>query len=152
MFDVGSQATADQDRADYCLKHETVFPHSTVPRDVTGPDSHFLSLVLTLICHELSHLTSLKFLPRVLLVQKHTLRILVAPPSPVKCASGPGSTSLCLGLGTLQDKVSPDITSYMVTAGRDPSCRRHSADRSRGWRQFQTRGSLVIEVKYQTTD
>lgn len=101
------------------------------PRTFTGHNSDFLSLVLTLICHELSHLTSLKFLPRVLLVQKHTLRILVAPPSPMNCNSGSGSTSLCLGLGTFQDKVSPDITSYIVTAGRDPSYPRHSGDRQR---------------------
>lgn len=76
-------------------------------------------VALTLICQELSHLTSLKFLPRLLLVQKHTLRILTGPPSPATARDSvaPGSVGLCLGLGTFQDRVSPDITSYMFTVG-----------------------------------
>lgn len=81
-------------------------------------------LGLTLTCQELSHFTSLKFLPRLLLVQKQTLRILTASLSTVKCDSG--VASLCLGLGTFQDKVSPDITSYMVKVGSAPSYPHHS--------------------------
>lgn len=104
--------------------------HKSEPSQISS-DQDFCPSVLTLICHELSHLTNLKFLPRLLLVQKHTLRILMAPPSPVKCASGLGSATLCLGLGTFQDKVSPNISSYIVTAGLAPSYPRHSCDRQR---------------------
>lgn len=77
---------------------------------------YVLGYTLTLICQELSHLTNLKFLPRLLLVQKHTFRILTGPPSPVNCASGPGSVSFFFGAGTFQERVSPDITSYIVRA------------------------------------
>lgn len=104
--------------------------HKPEPSQISS-DQDFCPSALTLICHELSHLTNLKFLPRLLLVQKHTLRILVAPPSTVKCASGLGSATLCLGLGTFQDKVSPNISSYIVTAGLAPSYPRHSCDRQR---------------------
>lgn len=95
------------------------------------PFSYIFTITLTFICQELSHLTSLKFLPRLLLVQKHTLRILTGPPSPVNCDSGLDSKPLCLGLGTFQDKVSPDITSYIVKAGSAPSYPHHPFDRQR---------------------
>ena len=78
------------------------------------PPPNFLKMTLTLICQELSHFTSLKFLPKLLLVQKHTLRILTDPSSPVKFSSE-DSILLSLGLGTFQPRVSPDITSYIVT-------------------------------------
>lgn len=81
----------------------------------------FTCFTLTLICQELSHLTSLKFLPRLLLVQKHTLRILTGPPSPVKADSWLDPELLFLGLGTFQERVSPDITSYILTSGSAPS-------------------------------
>lgn len=92
---------------------------------------YFLGYTLTLICQELSHFTSLKFLPRLLLVQKHTLRILTGPPSPENCASGPASVSFCRGLGTFQDRVSPDITSYIVKAGLASSYQNHPLNREK---------------------
>ncbi len=59
----------------------------------------------TLICHELSHLTSLKFLLRLLLLLKHTLIIFTEPPSPTGPRSGllmPPSQSC---VGTFQERV-----------------------------------------------
>lgn len=86
--------------------------------------------MLTLTCQELSHLTSLKFLPRLLLVQKHTLRILTSPPSPVKFDSGGlGSVLLCFGHDAFQDRVSPDITSYILKVGSAPSYAHHPLKR-----------------------
>lgn len=92
---------------------------------------YFLGYILTLICQELSHFTSLKFLPRLLLVLKHTLRILTGPPSPENCSSGPASVSFCRGLGTFQDRVSPDITSYIVKAGLASSHQNHPLNREK---------------------
>lgn len=56
MLNVGSQATADQDRADYCLKQETVSPHfflhgpetSAVP---TQTSCHLFSPLFATSCH-----------------------------------------------------------------------------------------------------
>lgn len=128
VLDVWPQSTADQDGAYDGLQEtpaEPVIEH--LPLMGRGTVVHVLSLTLT--CQELSHFTSLKFLPWLLLVQKHTLRILTAPLSTVKCASGLESAPLCLGLGTFQDKVSPDITSYMVKVGLAPSYPHHSFKR-----------------------
>lgn len=96
------------------------------------------ALSLTLTCQELSHFTSLKFLPRLLLVQKQTLRILTASLSKVKCDSGLESAPLCLGLGTFQDKVSPDITSYMVKVGLAPSYPHYSLKKTEKERLYST--------------
>ena len=86
------------------------------------------TVLLTLICQEASHLTSLKFLPKLLLVEKQTLRILTGPPSPVKLVSGLVGESLWPALGTFQDsvRVSPDITSYILKVGW-PSFPHHPA-------------------------
>lgn len=128
VLDVWSQSTADEDRADDGL-HET--EPNPVIKHQKGRMTGFYVLGLTLTCQELSHFTSLKFLPRLLLVQKQTLRILTASLSTLKCDSGLEPASLCLGLGTFQDKVSPDITSYMVTVGSAPSYPHHSLKRQR---------------------
>lgn len=85
-----------------------------------------LQNTLTWIFQELSHFTSLKFFPRLLLVQKHTLRIFTGPPSPVIPFSGLGSLLLCLGLAPFQARVSPDITSYIIRARLASSRPHHS--------------------------
>lgn len=126
VLDVRSQSAADEDRADDGLQETEPDP---VIKHRKGRVTGFYVLGLTLTCQELSHFTSLKFLPKLLLVQKQTLRILTASLSTVKCDSG--VASLCLGLGTFQDKVSPDITSYMVRVGSAPSYLRHSVKRQR---------------------
>lgn len=120
VLDVRAQSTADEDGADDGLQGTE--PNPVIKRrPSTGLVMGVYVLGLTLTCQELSHFTSLKFLPRLLLVQKQILRILTASLSTVKCDSGLESAPLCLGLGTFQDKVSPDITSYMVKVGLAPS-------------------------------
>ena len=60
---------------------------------------------------------------------KQTLRILTGPPFPAMAAfSGLGSGPLWPGLGTFQDSVlvSPDMTSYIIKAGRTTSYPHHS--------------------------
>ena len=128
VFDVRPQATADQDGA-YDGLQETQEESVTEHQPLTGPGAVVPVLTLTLTCQELSHFTSLKFLPRLTLVQKHTLRILTALLSTVKCDSGLDSSAPCFGVGTFQDKVSPDITSYMVTVGLPPSYPHYSFQR-----------------------
>lgn len=130
VLDVWPQSTADQDGAYDGLQETQPGPVIEHP-PLTGTGTVVLVLRLTLTCQELSHFTSLKFLPRLLLVQKHTLRILTASLSTVNCDSGLESAPLCLGLGTFQDKVSPDITSYMVKVGMAPSYPHHSFKRQK---------------------
>lgn len=125
VLDVWPQSTADQDGAYDGLRKTQPEPVIEHP-PLTGLGTVVGMLSLTLTCQELSHFTSLKFLPRLLLVQKHTLRILTALLSTEKCDSGLEPGPLCLGLGTFQDKVSPDITSYMVKVGLAPSYPHHS--------------------------
>lgn len=120
VLDVWPQSAADQDGAYDGLQETQAEPVIEAPPPTgTWTVVHVRSLTRT--CQEPSHFTSLKFLPRLLLVQKHTLRILTALLSTGKCSSRLESAPLCLGLGTFQDKVSPDITSYMVKAGLAPS-------------------------------
>lgn len=128
VLDVWSQSAADEDRADDGLQETEPNP---VNKHRKGRGAGFYVLGLTLTCQELSHFTSLKFFPRLLLVQKQTLRILTASLSTAKGDSGVEPASLCLGLGTFQDKVSPDITSYMVKVGSAPSYPHHSVKRQR---------------------
>lgn len=130
VLDVWPQSTADQDGA-YDGLRETQPEPVTKDRPPAGIGTVLRALSLTLTCQELSHFTSLKFLPRLLLVQKHTLRILTAPLSTVKCDSGLESAPLGFGMGTFQDKVSPDITSYMVKAGPAPSYLHRSSRRQK---------------------
>lgn len=143
VLDVWTQSTADQDGADDGLR-ETQAQSVSEPwggggdRGTGQGDGPSLSLTRT--CQELSHFTSLKFLPRLLLVQKHTLRILTALLSTAKSDSGLEATPLCLGLGTFQDKVSPDITSYMVRVGLAPSYPHPSLRRQKKRRRRVTGG------------
>lgn len=80
-------------------------------------------LTLTLICQELSHLTSLKFF-RLLLLLKHTLSIFTGPPSPARANTGVFGPSVP-GLGNFHDSVvvSPDIlkTAYGKTLTITPT-------------------------------
>lgn len=116
MLDVGPQTTTHQNGTDDGLKESwwNLNTRKLKAHIKASKASSVLVVTPTLICQELSHLTSLKFLPRLLLVQKQTLRILVGPPSPVKRDSGLGSGSLSFGQGTFQVIVSPNITSYMM--------------------------------------
>lgn len=69
----------------------------------------------------------------------------MGPPSPVKSDSGPGSVPLFLGLGAFQDRVSPDITSYILKVGSAPSYPHHPSQRKKG-KRFELRYKMKGET------